>query len=84
MKLHFFIGESSNKITKLFSIWQILIILIKCRARNYAPVVIAQAGNLNLKQTTEFDLMAMKPSLPFGQLPYFLYTYKHTCMHTYI
>jgi len=39
------------------------------RARNYAPVVIAQAGGLPLKQETGFDLGAMKPELPFGQVP---------------
>lgn len=40
------------------------------KARNYAPVVIAQAGGLALTQDTSPDLAAMKPTLPFGQLPY--------------
>jgi glutathione S-transferase len=40
------------------------------RARNYAPIVIAQAGGLTLTQATSVDLPALKPTLPFGQLPY--------------
>jgi len=40
------------------------------KARNYVAVVIAQAGGLQLHQNHNVDLAAMKPTLPFGQLPY--------------
>ncbi len=44
--------------------WQI-------RARNYAAVVVAQAGGLSLVQNLNPDMQALKAGiLPFGQLPY--------------
>jgi hypothetical protein len=47
----------------------ITLVYWKIKARNYAPIVIAQAGGLPLTLETEFDLAAEKPGLPFGQLP---------------
>lgn len=47
----------------------ITLVYWRIRARNYAPIVIAQAGGLPLILETEFDLGALKPGLPFGQLP---------------
>ena len=40
------------------------------KARNYGPIVVAQAGGLNLKLNLKPNLAQMKPTLPFGQIPY--------------
>eukprot|EP00349_Pseudokeronopsis_sp_Brazil_P001448 CAMPEP_0202961636 /NCGR_PEP_ID=MMETSP1396-20130829/5711_1 /ASSEMBLY_ACC=CAM_ASM_000872 /TAXON_ID= /ORGANISM="Pseudokeronopsis sp., Strain Brazil" /LENGTH=197 /DNA_ID=CAMNT_0049681617 /DNA_START=93 /DNA_END=686 /DNA_ORIENTATION=- len=40
------------------------------KARNYATLAVAQAGGLDLEFVTNFDFKTMKPTLPFGQLPY--------------
>lgn len=41
-----------------------------CKARNYAILAVAQHGGFEIHQNTDFDMAALKPSLPFGQLPY--------------
>ena len=40
------------------------------KARNYHCQVIAQAGGVPLTLKTDFDMAELKPTLPFGQLPY--------------
>lgn len=40
------------------------------RARNYAIMAIAQAGKVSITEYNETNLDALKPSLPFGQVPY--------------
>ena len=44
----------------------------KLKARAYASLAIAKAGNVSVKLVSDFDLGAMKASgeLPFGQMPY--------------
>jgi hypothetical protein len=39
------------------------------KARSYAIMAVAKVGGVNVTPVTEFDLAALKPSLPFGQLP---------------
>lgn len=40
------------------------------KARNYHCQVIAKAGGIPLNLETNFDMATLKPTLPFGQLPY--------------
>jgi len=42
----------------------------KIKARSYAAMAVAQAGGLNVVHTDDPNLAELKPSLPFGQLPY--------------
>ena len=46
----------------------------KLKARSYAILAVAKAGNVPIKNISDFDLAALKVSepgpLPFGQLPY--------------
>jgi hypothetical protein len=47
-----------------------LLFLIRgVKARSYASLVVAAAGGLDVHNDASPDLAAMKPSLPFGQLP---------------
>lgn len=40
------------------------------KARNYATQAVAQAGGLQLELVSDFNFPELKPTLPFGQLPY--------------
>ncbi len=40
------------------------------KARNYATQAVAQAGGLQLELVSDFNFPDLKPTLPFGQLPY--------------
>jgi glutathione S-transferase len=40
------------------------------KARSYASLVVAKAGGIEVVNEQNMDLGAMKPTLPFGQLPY--------------
>ena len=40
------------------------------RARNFPALVLAKAGGIAVEEVKEFDWPALKPSTPFGQLPY--------------
>lgn len=51
---------------------EIVLYYWKLKARAYASLVIAKAGNVSVKHVSDFDLGAMKASgdLPFGQMPF--------------
>ena len=43
------------------------------KSRGYAIMAVAKAGGINLVQDGAFDLAALKPELPFGQVPYLVH-----------
>jgi len=40
------------------------------KARSYPSMAVAKAAGIEIECITNMDLGAMKPTLPFGQLPY--------------
>ena len=56
--------------TTVINAFMVIIVYRPIKARNYATQAVANAGNLKLELVSDFDFPALKPTLPFGQLPY--------------